>query len=86
MIFLCFYYFGNIILILLLFDQLKIPQRIIQIISQIMPQKVCHPRPRKKTKQTEGKVMAKNPVAIMMMKVCVLLFHCYDILMLLLLW
>ena len=41
-------FFGNIILMLILFNQFKTPQRKIQIISQIIPQKVCQPPPRKK--------------------------------------
>ena len=40
----------------------------------------------KKVKQTKGKDKTKNPLAILMMKVCVLLFHCYDILMTILFW
>ena len=62
------------------FGQLKTPQRRIQITSQKMPQKVCQYPPTIIMKQTEGK---DNLVTILMMKVCVLLFHCYGILMLL---
>ena len=69
MILLCFYCFGDIILMLILFDQLKTKLRRIRIISQIIPQKLCHP-PSKKNKQLEGKETVNNPLEILMMKVC----------------
>ena len=54
--------------------------------SVMMPHKVCQPTPsppKKRTKEKEGKEKMTNSVAVLMMKVCVLLFGCYDILMIL---
>ena len=64
---------------LVLYDKLKIPQRRMKIISQIT-QKACQYPPTKLMNYLEGK---ENPVAILMIKLCVIVFDCYDILILL---
>ena len=76
-----FCWFGNIFLMLVLYDKLKSPQRIMNIISQ-MTQMACQSPPKKVMKHLEGK---ENPVEILTIKVCVSVFYCYDILIFLLL-
>ena len=55
-------------------------------ISQIIPQKLCPSTPTRIINQTEVKDVVENPVEKMMMKLCGLLFHYYDIIMLILFW
>ena len=70
MILLYFYCFGNMIIMLLLFDKLKTPRRRMKILSQ-MTEKACQSPPTKIMNQIGVK---ENPVVILMIKVCILLF------------
>ena len=68
-------------LMLILFDQLKTPDNNTDNATSGMSTP-----PKKISEQLVGKETSKNPSTIVMMKVCDLLFHCYDILMVLLFW
>ena len=75
-----FCWFGNIFILLDLYDELKSLQSIMKI-QPHMTQKSCQYPPTKVMKHLEGK---ENPVVILKMKACVFVFYFYDILIFLL--
>ena len=55
------------------------PQRKMKIISHLITHKVCQPPPAKKMKESLGKEKMTNPIAILMIKICVQLFNYYFV-------
>ena len=72
--------FGNIFIMIFWYDKLKAPHRRMHILSHMTYKSFQYP-PTKVMKYLEEK---DNPVAILTMKVCVFVFDCYDVIILIL--